>query len=788
MANPTRFIAPNEPLNIFQDAYFENPMQMAQNHMASVPTNTAPRQRRPLQAANSNVVLNPPNRPGQIRMSPHKMMPAASQAALAALTPAQGNKLQPMPMEPPNKVHHTTDSLQKKPFLSKFKTVAQKPSIHHFGKENVRPNIYPAPGPSIATFEAHVQKPNGKRVLMDAPNIKDSRPAKKAKTAEEIQQIPIPPHDSFPPIVDDGTKPGHSYATLIGMAILRSPNRRLTLSQIYKWISDNYSFYKPNDAGWQNSIRHNLSLHKAFYKIERPKDDPGKGNYWCIEPGQEHTFLKEKPTRRFTSTSTTAETVISARPETAPTRMQMLAQAPPSMPAQTYSQRQAPPPRPQQSQAEPTLPPTQHSTTAEPAHATLPPLPTSQATIAAPDLSSDATIPVSDAAAPEENDKSTEADAPLDSLYSPLPPTMHSSPPIPRRVDLSGGTTPPPLGRNPTSSVSRPNNRAFAYMDDSGYISSLESSVMRQKPSVLTSEADRPRIKRGRAEEEIARLRASSYDSPTKGRSWNGYAPPSSSPLRNETNQMLPPLTPAVKLKAPSRAPPSVSPNTNLRIHRDKVQSMLQSPLRKMNGLFDDNNLPWSPAFKLDDPLFGGFDTSLEGTDFNIFQDAGDDVFNDLVNFDHSSPIKRTAKKSRLDRSQSTSAITTMTSFELGISKTPDIPTLKVWEDATAHPLDTPSRAFEGFSSPSRHLLDSHSPLMQSPSKLPANLSIVPPEGDWNALAFDPADFIIESQDCAGVDILQGFAKIGSGSQNPAPRSNKPDSKPGISRFYSSGF
>ncbi|CAI4219220.1 unnamed protein product [Parascedosporium putredinis] len=455
MANPTRFIAPNEPLNIFQDGVFENPMQSAYNAMAPMPTNIAPRQRRPLQAANSNVVLNP-------------------------------------------------QLVLKKPFLSKFKTVAQKPAIHNFGKENIRPNIYPAPGPAMATFEAHVQKPNGKP----------------GQGSRRLASDHDPPHDSFPPIVDDGTKPGHSYATLIGMAILRSANRRLTLSQIYKWISDNYSFYKPNDAGWQNSIRHNLSLHKAFYKIERPKDDPGKGNYWCIEPGQEHTFLKDKPTRRFNTTSTTAESVIPARPDvTAAPKMQVLARAPP-MSTHAFVQPQAPVlPGPTQSMAEPTLPPTRHAHHSEGGHVALPPMPTSQATIAAPDISSDATIPVSDAAAPEDNDKAADADAPLDSLYSPLPPTMHSSPPIPRHIDLSGGATPPPLGRNPTSSVLRPNGRAFASMDDSGYISSLESSVMRQKPSALTSEADRPRIKRGRAEEEIARLRASSYDSPTKGRS-----------------------------------------------------------------------------------------------------------------------------------------------------------------------------------------------------------------------------------------------------------------------------
>ncbi|KAK9365015.1 hypothetical protein V1509DRAFT_612934 [Lipomyces kononenkoae] len=105
----------------------------------------------------------------------------------------------------------------------------------------------------------------------------------------------IPPPHLMPPVYDDGEKPPFSYATLIGMAILRSPNRRLTLSQIYKWINDSFAWYRKCDAGWQNSIRHNLSLNKAFSKQERPKDDPGKGNYWIVEPGCEYLFMKGRP-------------------------------------------------------------------------------------------------------------------------------------------------------------------------------------------------------------------------------------------------------------------------------------------------------------------------------------------------------------------------------------------------------------------------------------------------------------------------------------------------------------
>ncbi len=95
----------------------------------------------------------------------------------------------------------------------------------------------------------------------------------------------------FPPIEDDGQKPNHSYATLIAMAIIRSPLRRLTLSQIYKWISDSFAYYRGDHTGWQNGIRHNLSLNKSFVKQERPRTIRARGAYWAIG-GHRHIVLK----------------------------------------------------------------------------------------------------------------------------------------------------------------------------------------------------------------------------------------------------------------------------------------------------------------------------------------------------------------------------------------------------------------------------------------------------------------------------------------------------------------
>ncbi|XP_069496830.1 forkhead box protein O1 [Ambystoma mexicanum] len=102
---------------------------------------------------------------------------------------------------------------------------------------------------------------------------------------------PVPPPQQVPPRKSSSARRNAwgnlSYADLITKAIESSSEKRLTLSQIYDWMVKSVPYFKDkgdsnSSAGWKNSIRHNLSLHSKFIRVQN--EGTGKSSWWMLNP------------------------------------------------------------------------------------------------------------------------------------------------------------------------------------------------------------------------------------------------------------------------------------------------------------------------------------------------------------------------------------------------------------------------------------------------------------------------------------------------------------------------
>ncbi len=262
-------------------------------------------------------------------------------------------------------------------------------------------------------------------------------------------------------------------------------------------------------------------------------------------------------------------------------------------------------------------------------------------------------------------------------------------------------------------------------------------------------ERPKKKKKRGRAEEEIARIRSSSHDitpSHLRFRSLTSDELMLSSPLRAIDYTRLAPVTPAMVFKKPARPPPSISPNTHLRNHRRQVQDLVNSPTRALGSAIADE-LTWSPYFKLNNATL--------------------DIYSDYATTPSTpatgSPLKRPAPRPSLNRTTST----------------PNNALQDITITNTRLNARTPSRG--------SMLKASAKYTPKSPSRTVDSLLLPETDDFFNFGVFDEEDYD-EVDD--GVDILQGFQKIGG--VIPPPKLLSPSknatARPPLARSSTSRF
>lgn len=199
---------------------------------------------------------------------------------------------------PPMQLQPAAPVVAKEPSPVKRKTMMPPLKIDIPPSDATYASPYPSPTGTISAVNSCPTSPRAgtSQRSMLAPDLSAAAFAAAAAAAADDKEGHSSSNDVGGP--RDETKPPYSYAQLIVQAIMSAQDKQLTLSGIYSYITKTYPYYRTADKGWQNSIRHNLSLNRYFIKVPRSQEEPGKGSFWRLDPGSEAKLMDQAYRRR----------------------------------------------------------------------------------------------------------------------------------------------------------------------------------------------------------------------------------------------------------------------------------------------------------------------------------------------------------------------------------------------------------------------------------------------------------------------------------------------------------
>ncbi|XP_076015654.1 forkhead box protein O4 [Genypterus blacodes] len=155
---------------------------------------------------------------------------------------------------------------------------------------------WPLPRPDISAVK--VEGADGTESAAGTPPAEEDKPEAQQLTSEPEKAAASAEGGAVGGVGGAGATPrkgssrrnawgNQSYADLISQAIDNSPDKRLTLAQIYDWMVKTVPYFRDkgdsnSSAGWKNSIRHNLSLHNKFLRVHN--ESTGKSSWWMLNP------------------------------------------------------------------------------------------------------------------------------------------------------------------------------------------------------------------------------------------------------------------------------------------------------------------------------------------------------------------------------------------------------------------------------------------------------------------------------------------------------------------------